>query len=78
MYTRYQSSCQKLAWLAVVAAANFSLASPSVSVAADCAAKTVGVGQGTAIPAGCGKLNIAFLTMGTNNTSTLPSRSWGV
>jgi ribose transport system substrate-binding protein len=45
-----------------------SLANPAQSFAADCAPKAVDLGGSNTVKVGCDKLNIAFLSMGTNNT----------
>ena len=53
--------------LGLLAFAAISIGSVSLSLAEDCAPKSVDLG-GTKLQTGCGKLNIAFLSMGTNNT----------
>jgi ribose transport system substrate-binding protein len=54
--------------LAILAFAGLTLGSASLGLAADCAPKAVDLGAGSPVQAGCGKLHIAFLSMGTNNT----------
>jgi ribose transport system substrate-binding protein len=69
--TVFKSPSQKTTrctWLSFFAFVATAFASTSPTLAEDCAPKSVDLGGAGPVQTGCGKLNIAFLSMGTNNT----------
>jgi ribose transport system substrate-binding protein len=65
--TSFQRSA-RVTWVGFVAFAAVSVGWICPSLAEDCTPKSVDLGGASPVQTGCGKLNIAFLSMGTNNT----------